>query len=207
MAHKRDDVFVIKSLDYKEADKILTLFGRKTGRFTVIAKGIRKITSKNRGNMQTLSLASIGYFEGKGMGILRDTELILPFDSTVIAIKVAEKILYLLNKMLVDDQPEPDIFSSLEKLLQGEVNMASLNKFRFAVLSKMGFLPNTNECVYTGDTENLIYFDPKRLGNVSSNAISQNMVSENDLWVRNLLDYGEAKVTEALDNYIKEVVS
>jgi DNA repair protein RecO (recombination protein O) len=206
MAHKKDEVFIIKSLDYSEADKILTLFGRSRGRFTVIAKGIRKINSKNRGNMQTLSLSRIGYFDGRNMGILRDSELILPFDSSITAIKVAERVLFLLNKMLVDDQVEPEVFDAVEKLLSNEVNDANLNKFRFAVLSKMGFLPNSKECILTGSNEDLNYFDPKTLGVVSQKAMDEGVVKINDLWVKSELDYGESRVTDVLDRYIKGVV-
>jgi DNA repair protein RecO (recombination protein O) len=206
MAHKKDEVFIIKSLDYSEADKILTLFGRSRGRFTVIAKGIRKINSKNRGNMQTLSLSRIGYFEGKNMGILRDSDLILPFDTSITAIKVAERVLFLLNKMLVDDQVEPEVFDAVEKLLSNEVNDANLNKFRFAVLSKMGFLPNSKECILTGSNEDLDYFDPKTLGVVSQRALDEGVLKINDLWVKSELDYGESRVTDVLDRYIKGVV-
>jgi len=206
MAHRKDEVFIIKSLNYSEADKILTLFGRKRGRFTVIAKSIRKINSKNRGNMQTLSLSRIGYFEGRNMGILRDSELILPFDSSITAIKVAERVLFLLNKMLVDDQIEVEVFDATEKLLNNKVNDTNLNKFRFAVLSKMGFLPNSKECILTGSKEDLDYFDPKTLGVISQKAVDDGKVSINELWIKKDLDYGEPRVTDVLDRYIKGVI-
>ena len=44
----RDIVTVIKSVNYSEADKILTVFGRELGKFTLFAKSMRKINSKNR---------------------------------------------------------------------------------------------------------------------------------------------------------------
>jgi len=37
----RDTVTVIKSINYSEADKILTVFGREFGKFSLFAKGIR----------------------------------------------------------------------------------------------------------------------------------------------------------------------
>ena len=72
----RDIVTVIKSVNYSEADKILTVFGKNSGKFTLFAKGIRKINSKNRGNMQTLSTSSISYYEGRGMPLLTESKLI-----------------------------------------------------------------------------------------------------------------------------------
>ena len=41
----KDIVTVIKSVNYSEADKVLTIFGREYGKFAVFAKGIRKINS------------------------------------------------------------------------------------------------------------------------------------------------------------------
>lgn len=206
MAQVRDKVFVIKSLDYSEADKILTLFGYNSGKFTAIAKGIRKIQSKNRGNLQTMSLAEIGYFEGRNMSVLRDSELLIPFDTSTKAIRLIERVLYMLNKMLSEDQPERDIFELLVKVVSTEITEESINKFRFLFLNRMGFLPNTQSCMYTGSTENLKYFEPKSLAVVSQDAIDQNLVKKELLWEKQNLDYSQQKVTDALDLYIKSVV-
>ena len=210
MAQLRDDVFVIKSLNYGEADKILTLFGRKAGKFTVIAKGIRKIASKNRGNMQTLSLANIGYFEGRNMGVLRDSELIIEFDSKSSSMLIARRILHLLNKLIPEDHPEPDVFDSLAMLMKDfyvdGYEEGRLNKFRFALLGKLGYLPNTKECILTGSKIDLNYFDPKTFGVVSEEAVKGGLISPSLLWEKRGLDYGQAKVTEALDRFVEGVI-
>ena len=63
----KDTVIVLKSVNYSEADKVLTVLGKYTGKFSLFAKGIRKINSKNRGNMQTLSISDISFYEGRGL--------------------------------------------------------------------------------------------------------------------------------------------
>ena len=73
----KDTVTVIKSVNYSEADKILTVFGKHVGKFAVFARGIRKINSKNRGNMQTLSTSKIEFYEGKGLPLLTESQLVL----------------------------------------------------------------------------------------------------------------------------------
>jgi DNA repair protein RecO (recombination protein O) len=210
MAQLRDDVFVIKSIDYAEADKILTLFGRRTGKFAVIAKGIRKIASKNRGNLQTLSLSNVGYFEGKNLSVLRDSELILEFDSKSSSMQIAKRLLILLNKLLPDSHPEPEIFDSLANLMKdfyvNGCEESRLNKFRFTYLARLGFLPNTKECILTGVTTDLDYFDPKTLGVVSVQAVKAGLVNPSFLWEKRGLDYGQAKVTDAIDEFIKRLI-
>src|SRR5690606_11974084 len=96
----RDTVFVLKSLDYSETDKILTVFGLEAGKFSLIAKGIRKISSKNRGNMQTLSLSAISYYKGQGMGVLMETQNLAYIDFLSEDMEDLQRVLLLLNKLL-----------------------------------------------------------------------------------------------------------
>lgn len=206
MALARDETVVIKSLDFKEADKILTLFGRKKGRFAVIAKGIRKMVSKNRGNMQTLALSKIAYYEGKSLGILRETELIVMPDFTEIDTMAMQRVLIMLNKMLPEDQPELRVFERLKALLLGEFDMERVNKFRFLFLMELGLLPDSKSCFYTGD-EKVEFFEPATLAMVSQSAMDKGLVDSGEVVASENLNYGGGLVTEALDRYIDNVIS
>ena len=46
---------VIKRKDVGEADKIVTIFSKNQGKISVIAKGVRKVTSRRAGNLELLS--------------------------------------------------------------------------------------------------------------------------------------------------------
>lgn len=202
MALLKDEVIVIKSLDFKEADKILTLFGRKTGKLAVIAKGIRRMTSKNRGNMQTLSISSISYYEGKSLGILRETELVSMPDFTKMDMNAVERVLVIINKMVPEKQPESEIYDKLKGLLMGgEFNMERINKFRFLILRELGLLPDSNRCIYTDD-DDVKYIDKESLGMVSELAVKQGLVGKGKLLPIKSLKYDDPKLTESLDRYI-----
>jgi DNA repair protein RecO (recombination protein O) len=73
----KDEVVVIKSVNFKEADKILFVYGKNFGKFPLVAKGIRKIESMNRGNMQTLSVSNISFYKNQGMAVLTESSNVI----------------------------------------------------------------------------------------------------------------------------------
>ena len=50
---------VIKSIKYKDADKIFTQFSKEMGKISANARGVRKISSRRAGNLDTLNLVSV----------------------------------------------------------------------------------------------------------------------------------------------------
>ena len=101
----RDTVIVLKSINYSEADRVLTVFGKYTGKFTLFAKGIRKINSKNRGNIQTLNVCDISFYEGKGLPLLTESQLIYSPDTDILKNRIEDikRVLDILGKILFID--------------------------------------------------------------------------------------------------------
>jgi DNA repair protein RecO (recombination protein O) len=153
MAILKDRVVILKSIDLSEADKILTVFGRQYGKFTLIAKGIRKMESKNRGNMQTLSLTKVAFVEGQNMGVLTESDLIIPADYPLESMRNIERILMLLSKLVPEAEPEREIFDALEKLLNTQIDDAMTGKFRMFTLKKLGLLPDYGYCHSCGKSK------------------------------------------------------
>jgi DNA repair protein RecO (recombination protein O) len=199
----KDVVTVIKSVNYSEADKILTVFGKYNGKFALIAKSIRKIASKNRGNMQTLSTSEISYYEGKGLPILTESRLIYsPEINSHIDVKNVERILYILNRFLVEGERNEKVFDLLQSILQEDIDILRVNKFRIQVLKELGFLGDFKVCSICGSKENLEYFDSKNFS-----VICKNCYSRKDKGVKlNKELYGKTSFTQALDIYIKKIV-
>lgn len=199
----KDTVIVIKSTNYSEADKILTVFGKYRGKFTVIAKGIRKITSRNRGNMQTLSISKISFYEGKGLPILTESEQIYaPEFANRFDFKNIERILYMLNKFLVEGEENRIIFNLSHELLKGELNLLRVNKFRIRILKELGFLGDFKSCSLCDSQDRLDYLDLKNFV-----IVCHNCYSSLDKGVKLNKDIYETSVfTESLDRYITRIV-
>ena len=199
----RDIVTVIKSVNYSEADKILTVFGKHNGKFSIMAKGIRKITSKNRGNMQTLSTSDISYYEGKGLPILTESQLVSSPDiDSHIDIQNIEKLLYILNKFLVEGEENRKIFKLLQSVLQQDFTIERINKFRLQLLKELGFLSDFEVCTSCHSKDKLEYFNPKDFSVLCSNCYS--IKSKGVKLSKDI--YKNSVFTNSLDKYIKKIV-
>lgn len=198
----KDTVVVIKSINYSEADKVLIVFGRNFGKYSLFTKGIRKITSKNRGNMQTLWTSNISFYEGKGMPVLTESELVnsIDYDSNSLDVKNAERILFLLNHLLEEYDPYPDIFDLLQSVLKKRVSLESVNKFRIKFLKESGFLEDWSVCHKCG-SKDVGYIDFKNFALICENCYS----SKKNLQKIGKDLYKSEKFTKTLDRYVKKI--
>jgi len=200
----KDTVFVLKSVNYSEADKVLTVFGKHLGKFALFAKSIRKINSKNRGNMQTLNSCNISLYEGKGLPILTESELVYSPDTEILKRRIDEinKVLYMVNKILQEYDPNKKVFDMLLSISKKNFDIESVNKFRMIFLKEMGFLPDFSECSGCGSKENLEYIDLSSFALLCKNCYSKagkGYELEDNV-------YSEDRFTKALDRYVKKVI-
>ena len=76
-----DEGIVLARRNFGEADRILSIYTKNHGRISVIAKGIRKLTSRKRGHLEIFSYIRFQAVEGHGIGILTEVETINSFES------------------------------------------------------------------------------------------------------------------------------
>jgi len=211
MALKKDTVIILKSINYSEADKIQTVFGRDGGKFSLIAKGIRKIKSKNRGNMQTFNVCKIGYFEGKNLGILRESELLHGNESFAlgkIQMKNTERVLFLLSRFLPEDIPFRKVFDVTVSLLRNKLDTESVSKFRLYALKEFGFIPDYKKCPHCNQSTQLQYLNLETFELYCNDCYNEIQVdgdssSENILRTVDLLQVSNRKrIPEYIDNLV-----
>lgn len=151
MNQLKDEVIILKSINYSEADKILIVLGRNSGKFSLIAKGIRKIVSKNRGNMQTLTVSEVTYFEGRNMGILKESNAIVLVPPESIDMESAGRLLFLLTRLLPEGDPEEEIYDMVVKVVENGVQPADVNRFRIRFLQRLGYINDMGFCSVCGE--------------------------------------------------------
>lgn len=66
MKTQTTDAVILKRTNYGEADRIVTLLTKDAGKLRVMARGIRKSTSKLAGGLELFSETSIVYIKGRG---------------------------------------------------------------------------------------------------------------------------------------------
>lgn len=197
----KDTVTIIKSVNYSEADKILTVFGREYGKFSLFAKGIRKLNSKNRGNMQTLCTSKIAFYEGKGLPVLTESEPVTSLNFDKLEITNIQRISFMLNKFLQEYDPYPKLFDALQVALKNDLNLEVTNKLRLKFLIEMGFVEDFTQCKYCGNKSTLNYLDT-----TSFALVCENCYSKENAKPLGSNPYASQLLTNTLDRYVRKVV-
>lgn len=112
MLYKKLEGVVLKQTNYREADRIVTIWTKEEGRIRVLAKSVRLSKSKLSYSLQDLSLVQ---FEtsGRKLPIIINVKLIRNFQRLRENLKTATLGIFLKELMLkvtVDSQPNHDVY-------------------------------------------------------------------------------------------------
>lgn len=127
-----------------EADRILTVFSKHEGKFSVRAKGIRRIPSRRSAHVELLNHSILTLYEGRFMPILTEAESLENFQNVkddFSKVGFAYHLCELINGLCPDGQEHQDIFQLLKETLsrlslchsdpfdssQGKLHKESLN--------------------------------------------------------------------------------
>ncbi len=156
MAVYNADAIVIRSREYGESDKLLTLFSRERGKLEAVAKGVRKPKSTQRGGTQLFTYADFLLYKGKSLDTVsqvhpRESFIHIwnDFDRTIAASGIAE----LLDISTTREQTESELFTLtlgflfLLKYVDPYIAQAA---YALRLLNIQGYLPGLNNCVECG---------------------------------------------------------
>lgn len=136
---------ILKRRDFGEADRILSAFTLHRGKLSILARGVRRITSRRAGNVELLNRVQMYLYPGKQFfylteGIALDTFQKLKEDLTLST--YAFHILELVDKLTVEDQEDRIIYADLLELLRRltkNPRQILVRAFEAKVLSVLGF--------------------------------------------------------------------
>jgi len=150
------DAIVIRSREYGEADRLITLFSREKGKIEALAKGVRKPKSTQRGGTQLFTYADFMLYRGKTLDTVsqvqaRDSFIHLwdDFDKTIASSGMAE----LLDIATVREQPEPELFTltlSMFYLLKYLDPYTAQAAYALRLMKINGYLPAMDTCQECG---------------------------------------------------------
>lgn len=152
---------ILKRANFGEADRMLTVLTKNLGKISVIARGVRRITSRRAGNVELLNLVKIGLFKGKGY-TLTEAESIETFPrikSNLATSTAGFHILELSNKLLPEDDPNfraYDLVVEVLKRLEDNPRQLLLRAFEIKLLDLLGFFSTRALPGMEDSTKNLI---------------------------------------------------
>lgn len=148
---------MLHGIDFKEADRILTLYSKEQGKLSVIAKGIRKTTSRLGYGLDHLSHVRLMLAHGRTLDVVTGVELIdghLPLAGNVEAYSYASHIAELVNRLTQDRQENRRIFDLLcgaIKVITEGVDPCSVARYtEMSLFSLLGFKVELYLCVNCG---------------------------------------------------------
>src|SRR3989338_2627067 len=136
---------ILKRRNLGEADRILTVFSLQKGKISVLAKGVRRITSRRAGNVELLNRVSMYLHQAKTFLILTeatslDTYQKLKEDLTLST--YAFHIIELVDKLTAENQESRILYEHLVNVLQRlsrKPRQILVRAFEVKILSLMGF--------------------------------------------------------------------
>jgi len=149
----RAEAIVLKTNDFAEADRILVLFTRHFGKVRVVAKGIRRATSRMAGHAEPLTHATYQLARGRELDVLTGAEAraIYPdIRDDLGLIAAGWYVAELVDRFTADRVPSAPLFDLLETALRrldaGVHPPLVCRWFDLHLLDRSGFRPELREC-------------------------------------------------------------
>ena len=142
---------ILNQKNFFEADRLLTVFTKDFGRLRLLAKSVRKLTSRKRGHLELFSQVKIVCAKGKNLDLITEAETVNNFPvlrRNLNRVRIAYLLCELVNDLTAENQEHDDVYQLLlNNLLLLDSSSAPQNlifNFEKSLLQLLGFgLPHT----------------------------------------------------------------
>lgn len=149
----KTDGIILKRKNYGESDRILTVLTKDIGKIKIIAKGVRKISSKRAGHLEIFTNSRFTLFEGRTFDYVTEASAIDQYESFRNNLSKASFAYYLcelVDYLLPERQEQPEIYDRMNESFfilcrtESEADRhVEVYKFALDMLWNLGFLPKT----------------------------------------------------------------
>jgi DNA repair protein RecO (recombination protein O) len=167
----KDEAVVLRTMRLGEADRIVTLFGRASGKIRAVAKGVRKTKSRFGGRLEPFTHLKLVLWKSRSsLDIVTQADVVEPFRAVredLDRFALGEVMLEAVDKLIQDGEPSLRSFSLLVDSLHGLSSSGSplvLAAFLLRVSGIAGFQPSLDRCAECGGPAG--WFSPGQGGGV-----------------------------------------
>lgn len=147
---------ILKRRNLGEADRILTVFSLQKGKISVLAKGVRRITSRRSGNVELLNRSLMYLHQAKTFLILTEASTLDTFQKIKEDLTLstyAYHIIELVDKLTAENQENRILYEHLVevlKRLEKNPRQIFIRAFEVKILSVLGFINfSSKSYIYT----------------------------------------------------------
>ena len=157
----KTDGLVVRQVNYKDNDQILTVLTKEHGLMTLKARGVRSRSSRLKGACQLLAYSEFTVFENRGFHTIDEANAIQMFPelrSDIELLSLASYFAQVAEVLSQEDMPNPELLSLTlnalyalcRRLCTPELVKAAF-ELRAACLG--GYTPELSGCAVCGDPE------------------------------------------------------
>lgn len=147
------EAVVLKRVNWGEADRLVTVFSRQQGKLKLLAKGIRRLSSRKKGHLELFNQVKLQAANGKNLDLVIEAETLNNFSRlrrNLNRVRIAYLLLELVDKLTAENQEHQEVYSLLvNALTQLNGHSASNNliaDFETQLLTRLGFgLPDRHD--------------------------------------------------------------
>lgn len=156
---------IIKTQDYSETHKIVTIFSQRYGKFAAIARGAKKTKSRMAAVTQPFVYGEFLIYKNKGLSTIQQGDIVdsfRPIREDIMKTAYASYVAELTDKLLDSHQPDlyiyDQFFRTIDWISKNENADVSVMMYELKVFQKGGFAPTVDQCVQCGQQQNLSSF-------------------------------------------------
>ncbi|WP_157796474.1 DNA repair protein RecO [Bacillus sp. FJAT-45037] len=154
------EAVVIRTTDYGESNKIVTLYTRENGKVGVMARGAKKPKSRLAAVSQLFIHGLFLFQRSGGLGTLNQAEMISSFKeirSDLFLAAYATYMVEMVDKLTDEKEPNEPLFNLLQQTLmyldEGIDPDVLLRIFEMKMMAVAGISPELDQCASCGDTD------------------------------------------------------
>lgn len=136
---------IVRRMNLGEADKLITLFSKHFGKIRLVAKGVRKIKSRKRGNLELFSQVRIMAARGRNLDLITEVEPLKTFKKFRQDLKRTSMAYYfceLVDRLTAEGQANKEIYNLLDSALASldqTSDLPNVREFEESLLVILGF--------------------------------------------------------------------
>lgn len=148
----RTQAIVLRGMDYSETSRIVTLFTRKQGKMSVMAKGARRTKSSFGSTLQPMAYTQVVYYykPTRTLQMLSESSHVKAFhrlNRSLEKITIGLRVVELVDALMEEEDPQPRVFSlvlqTLDALDRAEARVENLWPFvQLRVARLLGVAPS-----------------------------------------------------------------
>ena len=157
----RDEGIVLRTHKLGEADRIVTVLTRRTGKVRAVAKGVRRTKSKFGARLEPFSHVDLQLYTGRSLDIVSQAESIRSYGPAIVtdypAYTAGTAVLETADRLMAEEEKEPNL--RLFLLVVGALRALSerthpaglvLDAFLLRAMSVAGWEPALGDCARCG---------------------------------------------------------